>query len=324
MTAAPHTPPHAELTQLAQRAVAQWGGSDRPLRLLSHRENAVFDAALPAGRAALRLHRPGYRSDSQILAELDWTRELAAAGFPAPQPMPMSDGGWLLHLGQGQRATCIGWLDGVPIGEGTDRLTHDSVTEYARIGEMLARLHTMTIAMGAERLDRPRWDIDGLTGAQPLWGQYWGMPLLTPSQRDMVIRARDVARARLRLYQAGGAEITLIHSDALRENVFRLDDRLGLIDFDDSGFGFVMYELAASVTQLVDDPLYPEIQAAIVDGYASLRPLRAVDREAFDMFAMLRAFSALGWTIPRLPADHPRLPTYVRRAMSLTQRFLDE
>ena len=82
-----------------------------------------------------------------------------------------------------------------------------------------------------------------------------------------------------------------------------------------------MYDLAASVTQVVDDPLYPDVRAAIMDGYASIRPLRPEDRAAFDMFGMLRAFSALGWTIPRLPADHPKLPTYVRRACAMAEAF---
>ena len=76
------------------------------------------------------------------------------------------------------------------------------------------------------------------------------------------------------------------------------------------------------VTQLVDDPLYPQVRAAIMDGYANVRPLRETDRALFDMFAMLRAFSALGWTMPRMPADHPKLPTYVRRAITMAEDFV--
>lgn len=310
------------LQDLANTAARAWGGSSHGPRLLSHRENAVFEVALPGGRAALRLHRPGYRSDAQIHSELDWTRHLVAAGFPAPPPVAMPDGGWLLHLGDAQRATVIGWMDGAPIGSGDDRLGAGSVSEYADIGALLARLHLDTIAMGAERFERPRWDIDGLTGAQPLWGRYWEMSLLSGDERGLIEAARNAARARLAAYLAGGAEVTLIHTDALRENVFRTVDGLALIDFDDSGFGFIMYDLAASLTQLVDDPLYPRVREAIMDGYASVRPLRDEDRAAFDMFAMLRAFSALGWTMPRLPADHPKLAAYVRRAVAMAGAFL--
>lgn len=310
-------------TDLAQRAAQAWGGSAHAPRLLSHRENAVFEVTLPTGRAALRLHRPGYRSDAQIRSELDWCRALAARGFPAPEPVAMQAGGDLLDLGDGQRASVIGWMDGAPIGSGTDRLENGDLETYFALGALLARLHAATNEIGPKRFDRPSWGIDGLTGEQPLWGRYWEMPLLTEAQRKLVITARDVARDRLRDYRAGGAEVTLIHTDALRENVFRRSDgSLALIDFDDSGFGFVMYDLAASVTQVVDDPLYPRVCGAIVRGYRSVRPLRDEDVAMFDIFAMLRAFSALGWTMPRMAADHPKLPVYVRRARGLAERAL--
>jgi len=307
------------LQDLAQRASEAWGGSSNAPRLLSHRENAVFEVDLPNGRAALRLHRPGYRTDSHILSELNWTSGLVAAGFPAPPPVAMPDGTWLLHLGEGQRATVIGWMDGAPLGEGTDTLTQNSIAEYTETGVLLARLHEATIAMGADQFDRPRWDVDGLTGEQPLWGRYWEMSLLTDAQRALIISARDKARANIMAYDG---QITLIHTDALRENVFCNDQGLALIDFDDAGFGYTIYDLAASVTQLYDDPMYPHVCNAILDGYASIRPLREKDRAMFKTFEMMRAFSALGWTMPRLPDDHPKLPLYVRRACEMAEGYL--
>ncbi len=312
------------LQAMAERAVEVWGDSTHPPRLLSHRENAVFEVTLPTGRAALRLHRPGYRTPAQIQSELDWTRALAARGFPAPAPVA-HPGGDLLDLGDGQWSSVIAWMEGAPIGEGPDSLNQGDLETYFKVGRLLARLHEDTAAIGGGRFDRPSWGIDGLTGEQPLWGRYWEMPLLTDAQREIVITARDAARARLTDYRENGAEITLIHTDALRENVFRHPDgTLALIDFDDSGFGFVMYDLAASVTQVVDDPLYPEIKTAILEGYTAQRALRPEDVAMFDCFAMLRAFLALGWTIPRLPEDHPKLPTYVRRACAMAEAFLAE
>ncbi|MDJ0825924.1 MAG: phosphotransferase [Rhodobacter sp.] len=311
------------LQDLAARAAQAWGRSAHPPRLLSHRENAVFEVALPSGRAALRLHRPGYRTAAQIRSELDWTRALAERGFPAPPPVAMPDGDALLDLGGGQLASVIGWMDGAPLGAGTDRLEQSDIETYREVGRLLARLHAATAKIGPGQFERPRWDVDGLTGEEPLWGRYWEMPLLTAAQRQLVITARDAARERLVDFLAGGAEVTLIHTDALRENVFRRPGgSLGLIDFDDSGFGFVMYDLAASVTQVVDDPLYPDVRAAIMSGYGSIKKLRDADWATFDLFAMLRAFSALGWTIPRLPADHPKLPVYVRRACAMAEAFL--
>ena len=310
---------------LASCAAEAWGGSAFPPRLLSHRENAVFDVELPSGRAALRLHRPGYRTDPQIRSELDWTRELAARGFPAPEPVAMRNGESLLALGNGRTASVIAWMYGEPLGTGSDSLTEKDVNTCFEVGTLLARLHRTTVEIGSNRFDRPSWGIDGLTGPQPLWGRYWEMQLLSAEQRRLVVSARDLARKRLTEYAADGAETILIHSDALRENVFRQPDgSLALIDFDDSGFGFVMYELAACISQAVTDPLYHYAKQAVMDGYAEERPLSRSDRSMFDAFAMLRAFSSLGWTVPRLAEDHPRLPIYVDRACSLALEFLAE
>jgi len=308
---------------LAGRAAGSWGGSAHPPHLLSHRENAVFEVALPAGRAALRLHRPGYRTDSQIRSELDWIRDLASRGFPAPEPVAMPGGDELLTLGDGHRASVISWMEGTPVGSGTDRLTEVDLETCYKVGTLLGRLHLTTVEIGPNRFDRPSWDIDGLTGPNPLWGRYWEMQGLSAGQRRLLISARDQARARLLEYVADGAETTLIHSVALRENVFqRPDGSLALIDFDDSGFGFVMYDLAASVSQSVEDPLYGEARNAVIKGYVRERPLSPCDISMFAVFAMLRAFSSLGWVIPRLPENHPRLPVYVRRACLLAEKYL--
>jgi len=309
---------------LALRAAEAWGGSAHPPRLLSHRENVVFEVTLPSGRAALRLHRPGYRTDSQIRSELDWTRELASRGFPASEPVALPGGDDLLDLGDGYRVSVIAWMDGVPVGTGADRLGRVDLDTCFKIGSLLARLHLTTMEIGFRRFDRPSWDIDGLTGPRPLWGRYWDMPLLSARQRQLVIAARDRARSRLMEYAADGADTMLIHSDALRENVFRRQDgSLALIDFDDSGFGFVMYDLASSISQSVEDPLYPDAREAVIEGYAEERPLGRNDRSMFAAFAMLRAFSSLGWTVPRLREDHPKLPVYVRHACMLAGRYLE-
>ncbi len=310
---------------LAIRAAEAWGGTAHPPRLLSHRENAVFEVTLPSGLAALRLHRPGYRTDSHIRSELDWTNELAMRGFPAPEPVAMSGGDYLLALDNRLRASVIVWMDGAPIGTGSSPLTADDLVTYFEVGALLARLHRTTMEIGPKRFDRPSWDIDGLTGPRPLWGRYWDMPGLSVEQRRLLIAARDRARSQLVGYAANGGEITLIHSDALRENVFRRPDgSLALIDFDDSGFGFVMYELAASISQAVTDPLYPMAQRAVIEGYSKERPLTPCDRSMFGVFAMLRAFSSLGWTVPRLRNDHPKLSVYIERACMLAAKYLME
>ena len=153
-------------------ALAHWGGSAEVPRLISHRENAVYDVVLSAGRAALRLHRPGYRSEAEIAAELVWTEALTAAGFAAPGPVRALDGGLVARLGSGQLASVIAWMDGAPIGSGLQPLpgsAADQAALYHEVGGLLAQLHNVTDALDLpDGFVRPLWDRDGLTGAEPV------------------------------------------------------------------------------------------------------------------------------------------------------------
>lgn len=312
---------------MIEAALAPWGRPLTPPRLISHRENAVYDVSLPQGRAALRLHRQGYRSRAQIASELIWTEGLAARGFPCPCPLRTKAGDLTHQMPDGQVVTLIEWVEGEPIGDALKALpgTRDQQTGlYVQIGGLLADLHSQSDALDLPHgFTRPLWDRDALTGPDPLWGRYWNMPLLTRDDVAEILAARDRARATL---EQLGADLDqgLIHSDALQENMFRTPRGLTLLDFDDGGFGFRMYDLASCLTQLVDEPAYPDLVASLMDGYAARRPLPDASRASFGMFAMLRCFSALGWTIPRMAPDHPRLPIHKARALRLARAFLAE
>ncbi len=307
-----------------QDALAVWGGSDIPPRLISHRENAVYEVMLAGGRAALRLHRPGYRSEAEIWSELVWTEALADRGFAAPRPVRGLGGELITRLGD-QMVTVIDWIEGAPIGAVGVPLAGtaaDHAALYAEVGGLLARLHNVTDTLDLPGgFARPFWDRDGLTGEAPLWGRYWEVPGLSAAEAALLRNARDRARSVLHDYDAE-ADTGLIHADALRENVFRRDDGLTLIDFDDSGFGYRMYDLASAVTQSVDDDTYGAIVDGLLRGYAAQRPLSNTSRGLFPLFEMLRAFSSLGWTMPRIAPDHPKVPLYTGRALRAAERFL--
>lgn len=313
-------------TDLAAAADA-WGGSSHPARLISHRENAVYEVDLAGTRAAMRLHRPGYRTKGEILSELQWCEALADVGFPAPRPIRTQSGGLIHTLRDGQFVTVIGWMSGAPIGAGDAALggsTDQQCALYRDIGGLLARLHNRTDTLSLpDGFTRPHWDRDGLVGPNPLWGRYWQAGCLSTADADLVCAARDRAGRILAEFDAQ-ADCGLIHADALRENVFRTDTGLALIDFDDAGHGYRLYELGSCLTQSVDEPAFHALSDALLDGYGAERPLSARARALYPMFSMLRSFSALGWTMPRLASDHPKLATYRARALTQAQGFLED
>lgn len=92
-----------------------------------------------------------------------------------------------------------------------------------------------------------------------------------------------------------------------------------LIDFDDSGFGFRLYDLGTALSQNLSEPHAGAIRDALVAGYATLTP---DDLAMLDVFTLLRCLASVGWTAGRLRRDDPRHAAYIRRAFVAAERAL--
>lgn len=300
---------------LAQEAAAHWGGT--PLRLIRNRENAVFEMELPGGeRAALRLHRQGYQPDAAIRSELWWCAALAARGVNVPAALPARDGTLLVTLSNGRAASAIDWIEGEPLGEAGVPFSTPLpllLQRHRQLGKLIRDLHDTTAALDLpEGFQRPRWDLDGLTGEAPFWGRFWDHPAATSGQRAMLIRARHGLRERL----AAVPEVQLIHADVLRENVLVNDRAVCLIDFDDSGWGYALYDLGTTLSQNLYEPGYQDIRDALMEGYGT------TDTDRVELMTLARTCASVGWTMPRLAADDPIHPSHIARAVMWAERVL--
>ena len=296
-----------------ETAARAWGA--RVLRTLRDRENHVCECVLPSGdRAALRLHRAGYQSPAAIRSELWWCAELAHAGLPVPAALPALDGQLLVSLPDGRQASVIAWMEGEALGEAAKPFTlplPQVLDAYHALGQLLARVHQTTDRLTLpEGFTRPRWDLDGLAGDDPLWGRFWEHPAATPDQRTILIRARDALRERLT------GEIGLIHADVLRENVLVNGRSVSLIDFDDSGFGFRLHDLGTALVQTVYQPEQPQIRAALMAGYGT------TDEALVQAFTLARTLASVGWTMPRLQPDDPIHKSHLARAVMVAGQVL--
>ena len=298
----------------ADDAARHWSG--RITRLLRDRENHVYEMSLPSGRAALRLHRGGYQSPAAIKSELWWCAELARAGLPVPAALPALDASLLVRLPDGRHASAIAWIEGDPFGEAGQpfgRPIADVLDLQHALGALLARLHRVTDSLTLPPdFTRPRWDRDGLVGEAPFWGRFWDHPAASPDQRTTLIRARDALRERL------SGDIGLIHADVLRENVLVNWPSVSLIDFDDSGFGFRLYDLGTALVQVLALPEFPALRDALMAGYGT------TDHDMVEAFTLARTLASVGWTMPRLAAGDPIHRSHLARAIACADRVLGQ
>ena len=287
-------------------------------------ENATFRVEVGgAPTAVLRVHRPGYQGRPEIRSELAWIGALRAAGAVATAPpLPLCGGdapasvavaGLALHV------SAFGFLPG-------DAPAAGLVPCFERLGEVTARLHGH--ARGWRRpgwFRRQRWDWAATLGEAPIWGDWRAAPDLAADGRALIGRAVRRLEARLAAYGTGPERFGLIHADLRLANLLADGERLAVIDFDDCGFGWFIYDFAASVSFLEHDPAVPALMAAWCAGYARVRTLAAADRAMLPDVVLLRRLVLLAWITSRAgsaTADALR-PGFVAGTLRLVQAYLD-
>jgi len=271
--------------------------------------------------AALRLHRKGYRSDSELRAELLWTQALSDGGLPVATPIP-TQAGALLHKVDGIQVSMLGWLGGSPMGASNAPLdVADRCGTFHRLGAQMARLHLISDAWPLpDDFTRPAWDRDGLIGEAPLWGRFWENPTLDEDDRALFERFRGQASEAL----ARGAhtfDYGLIHADLVRENIMLDAGKMHFIDFDDGGFGYRLFDIATTLLKNRAEPDYDDLRRALITGYTTTRE---IDTDALDLFMALRAMTYVGWIVPRMAEDgaQARNARFIQQARALAQAYL--
>ena len=297
------------------QAAEHWPQITAPPVLFMQRENAVYWVETTQGPHALRLHRPGYHAASTLRSELDLMAMLAGQGMQVPHPARTVRGGYLATMG-GRYASLLTWLPGQPMGRSGQPLQQQGPARAAlfhAIGAQMGRMHRLCDAWTPPPgFQRPVWDIEGLLGETPFWGRFWDCG--TPSERTLLTGFRKNAAEMLR---SEILDFGLIHADLVNENVLVDGGDVHFIDFDDSGFGFRLFDLATTLYKAIDEADYPALQAALLQGYATQRALPYL--RLLPLFITLRALTYLGWIAARItePGMPAKVATYAALALRL-------
>ncbi len=309
------------MTPIVEKALNLWGMDGAKWSLVAARENHVYRVQIGAKSYALRLHRKGLHSDTALRSELQWIAELGAKSVGVPTPIPATDGRYLQLL-DGIQVDMLDWLPGRPLGSTETRIDHSDRTGLFRaLGHEMAKLHEVSDAWTRpDDFERWSWDRAGLLGDAPLWDRFWENPTLSGEDRALFTAFREQANNHL-LQIENQLDYGLIHADLVRENVLVRGDKLWLIDFDDAGFGFRLFDIATTLLKNLREPDYEALQAALLEGY---RSERALGTEHLDLFMALRAVTYVGWVLSRMGEDgsEARNLRFKDTARSVLTRYL--
>lgn len=325
----------AAARRLAAAALARWDLAPVRIEPVKVRENAVFRVELADGRlVALRVHRHGYHSNAALDAEFAWMRALAAAGVAVPRVLPSRRGRdyeclATPELPEVRQVDVFEWISGRPLGSVEACLAgeaKDVAAQFRAIGALMARMHAQACAWGLPAgFARHSWDREGLVGEQPLWGRFWDLAALSAGQRRQMLEVRDALRRGLDAFGRSRECYGLIHADLVPENILLDGDSLRVIDFDDAGFGWHLFDIATSLYFLTGVGEYEAARRALLEGYRSVRMLPGEHEAALPLFLAARSTTYLGWVHTRQHTQTARelTPFLIERACAVTGTYLE-
>lgn len=297
--------------RVAVQALALYGtGPEAVLTFVKHRENYVFKVESEAGSYALRLHRSGYRTDAELLEELGLLGALAAGGVSVPRPRLTAAGEPFCRIpdehGDVHQVDMLEWVaDAEPLGEVGAAFTGQQAVDpaaFRALGVLVAELHQKASTLQQQTPSvRPVWDVAGLVGgADAVWGDPRRAFHDGAAGREAVERAMAWLEAELGAYGKSSDRYGPIHADLTPENVLVLDGRMTLIDFDDSGEGYYLFDLATAAFFYLPHPRFDDVVSSLLIGYNSVRPLSAEDLALWRPMLLARGLTYLAWAADRV------------------------
>lgn len=291
------------LQQLAELALRAYNLPEVKLTPLAFVNNATFKVEMISAQAnapayVLRVHRPQYRTGAYIRSELQYMQALKKnTQIVLPEPVLTREGDVLTTVAlegvdEPRHCDLLTWVDGCVLrphqGLGPQG-TH-------QLGEVLGRMHLFAqVFEPPAEFCLPRWDADALfTEASPFKPGSLDA-IFSPANRvlfeEVERRTREVFQSLEHEPQAFG----IIHFDFILGNCLFHKRHARVIDFDDCGWGYFLYDLCPVLGNLHDYPEYSELRRAFLAGYRSVCPLPKEWEEAFDVLMAARHASQCLW-----------------------------
>lgn len=198
----------------------------------------------------------------------------------------------------GMAAVVYDWFGSHAGGHRNSQLSADDIGTYRQLGAIAATLHDQACGWqppaGYQRIE---WNWDATFG--PGWNNFYGAhyedltELLTHADRRAIDTCVALMRRRVEAFGQSSDRYGMIHSDLRMANLLKEGETITVLDFDDCGRGWYLYDLAGIVGFMEHRPDLPEILDLIVEGYRTRRELTAADRQELMTFVMMRRIGLL-------------------------------
>ena len=294
-----------DLQRIAQVSHILWNiPANATYQLINLSENATFKVqynTVQYGNVTkiLRINRLGYHTKDAILSEIAWIEALQRDNVITTADILKGKNGEKLQCyddaitQQKYQMLLFEFLTGHHLDE------HQKLAEnFYYLGNITAKLHlhsqkfTPNLPPSFTRL---HWDFDGMIGKNPHWGAWQDNANSNNDEIKLLTQATEKIEKNLYAYGQSDENYGLIHADLRLANFLIGDDKLKVLDFDDCGFSWFLYDIGAAFSFIENHPEKPEMIETWLEGYQKIRFLTQTDIAMIPCFIMLRKIVLLGW-----------------------------
>ena len=289
--------------QVSQKAIKLFEElSNSTVALLDYSENATYLVQNPETQEKhiLRVCRPNYHTKEEIESEVYWLQSINDnVSIIVSQPVLGSNNEYIQTVKLENNPLeyyCVmfTFLDGeVPDVDNESKL----INIFEDIGYTTAQFHNHVVDNWNEfiGIERPIWNYENLLGEQPKWGRWQDGVGITPEREELFGKVSKLIKSRLESFGQNCNRFGLIHADLRHANLLVKDGEVKVIDFDDCGFGWYLYDLAASLTFIEHRSYVPNLIEAWLKGYRRIRSLSEEEENEIPTFIMMRRLQLIAW-----------------------------
>ena len=307
------------LTAFASELLKIYGINDAKVSCINFEFNATFAVESDSGiKYALRININSNRTAENMQAEVQWVRHLnRTSGINTPTPIATLKDQFIvsgLHADSGQTlyGVMYSWLDGEEIGD------EPTMEQLHEVGRAIARLHQESTDFALSG------DVALPTFNDFFWGTedftFSEKSMLSVKDRRLIEQARDmIMHYTNELYES--SPVHIIHADFHGWNLMWHEHQLSIFDFDDCGFGLEVQDLAVALYYLDT----PEQDAALLNGYKSVKPLPTYSELAMKALLLQRRLLLLNYLFETKNQEHKEmLPAYLEKSLERVSTFLTD
>ena len=307
----------AALLEIASKALKSYPLEVKEVSLINNEYNATFKVVVNDDqRYALRININSPRTSENLKAEVSWVNYLYKDGrVKVAKPITSTQGNLfasIRHEDSSRELHCVlySWLPGSELDD------EPELIQIKALGAAMAQMHIVAkdFQLPADSnlpsLDHVMW-----------WTEDYLLSdksVLDQESRDLISQTLLVIDAHIKSLYAGSSPI-VIHADLHGGNVLWDVDSLSVLDFDDSGIGLPVQDLATAIYYLDT----PEQDAALRDGYSAVAPLPEMSERDLEVFLIQRRVILLNYLYETTNEEHrAMIPDYLEESLRRIRKFL--